>query len=129
MICKSDVIKELAIYGAFFSESFTQISATKSCRGWHYRWDENSFLAGKTIFSVEPDGDCILYDYTKVLTTTVTDDNYLDFVNKLGLDFYKLENLSLSKMKEILENNAKAANVAEKIDRQITKRKEIDTMF
>lgn len=131
MVNKSDVIKELAIYTAFFGEDFIQISPTKSRRAWHYRWDEPSFLAGKTVFAVEPDGECFLYDYSKILTTKVDENNYRDFVNKLGLDFYKLSDFTLtkSKLKEILENNAKAANVAEKIDLQIKKRIEIDTMF
>lgn len=133
MIFPSDVIRELKKYTAFFEESFVKITYTKYRRSWRYKDDEQSFLAGKAVFIIEPQIDntseCRLFDYSSILDFKVNDENYLDFVNSLNLSFKNIKDLSLNEMRTILANNALAANKAPKLEKLVEKRKEIDTMF
>lgn len=133
MILHSDVIRELMKYTAFFQESFVQMG-DKYRRSWRYRDDEQSFLAGKVVFVIEPQYDntlpeCRLFDYSPILTTKITDENYLNFVNSLDLSFKNIKDLKKTEMIQILANNALAANKAPKLELLVNKRKEIDTMF
>jgi len=133
VILPSDVIRELLKYTAFFQESFVQMGG-KYRRSWRYKDDEPSFLAGKVVFVIEPQYDntlpeCRLFDYSPILTTKITDENYLDFVNSLDLSFKDIKDLKKTEMIQILANNALAANKAPKLELLVNKRKEIDTMF
>ena len=134
MILPSDVIHELMKYTAFFQEAFVQMGGGKCIRSWRYKDDEQSFLAGKAVFVIEPQYDntlpeCRLFDYSSILTAKITDENYLDFVNSLDLSFKDIKDLKKDDMIQILANNAMAANKAPKLELLVNKRKEIDTMF
>lgn len=134
MILPNVVIRELLKYTAFFQESFVQIGCDKYRRSWRYKDDEPSFLAGKAVFVIEPQYDntlpeCRLFDYSSILTSKITDENYLDFVNSLDLSFKDIKDLKKSEMIQILANNAMAANKAPKLELLVNKRKDIDTMF
>lgn len=134
MILPNVVIRELLKYTAFFQESFVQIGGDKYRRSWRYKDDEPSFLAGKAVFVIEPQYDntlpeCRLFDYSSILTSKITDENYLDFVNSLDLSFKDIKDLKKDEMIQILANNAMAANKAPKLEMLVNKRKDIDTMF
>lgn len=134
MILPNVVIWELLKYKAFFQEAFVQMGGGKYIRSWRYKDDEPSFLAGKAVFVIESLYDntlpeCRLFDYSSILTSKITDENYLDFVNSLDLSFKDIKDLKKSEMIQILANNAMAANKAPKLELLVNKRKEIDTMF
>ena len=134
MILPNVVIWELLKYKAFFQEAFVQMGGGKYIRSWRYKDDEPSFLAGKAVFVIESLYDntlpeCRLFDYSSILTSKITDENYLDFVNSLDLSFKDIKDLKKSEMIQILANNAMAANKAPKLEMLVNKRKDIDTMF
>ena len=134
MILPNVVIWELLKYKAFFQEAFVQMGGGKYIRSWRYKDDEPSFLAGKAVFVIESLYDntlpeCRLFDYSSILTSKITDENYLDFVNSLDLSFKDIKDLKKDEMIQILANNAMAANKAPKLELLVNKRKEIDTMF
>lgn len=134
MILPNVVIWELLKYKAFFQEAFVQMGGGKYIRSWRYKDDEPSFLAGKAVFVIESLYDntlpeCRLFDYSSILTSKITDENYLDFVNSLDLSFKDIKDLKKSEMIQILANDAMAANKAPKLELLVNKRKEIDTMF
>lgn len=134
MILPNVVIWELLKYKAFFQEAFVQMGGGKYIRSWRYKDDEPSFLAGKAVFVIESLYDntlpeCRLFDYSSILTSKITDENYLDFVNSLELSFKDIKDLKKSEMIQILANDAMAANKAPKLELLVNKRKEIDTMF
>lgn len=134
MILPNVVIWELLKYKAFFQEAFVQMGGGKYIRSWRYKDDEPSFLAGKAVFVIESLYDntlpeCRLFDYSSILTSKITDENYLDFVNSLDLSFKDIKDLKKSEMIQILANDAMAANKAPKLEMLVNKRKEIDTMF
>lgn len=134
MILPIVVIWELLKYKAFFQEAFVQMGGGKYIRSWRYKDDEPSFLAGKAVFVIESLYDntlpeCRLFDYSSILTSKITDENYLDFVNSLDLSFKDIKDLKKSEMIQILANDAMAANKAPKLEMLVNKRKEIDTMF
>lgn len=135
---KQALLNELPIYAAFFSEKdvldygnrqyngFPKICARK----WTYNFTENSFLSCKTVF-VYTQTEALLYDYSSLLTTEITNENLNDFENNYCIVTHDLtkENLSVSTIKEILANNAKAAIQAEKIVKQIEALKAINEDF
>ena len=134
MILPNVVIWELLKYKAFFQEAFVQMGGGKYIRSWRYKDDEPSFLAGKAVFVIESLYDntlpeCRLFDYSSILTSKITDENYLNFVNSLDLSFKDIKDLKKSEMIQILANNAMAANKAPKLELLVNKRKDIDTMF
>jgi len=134
VILPNVVIWELLKYKAFFQEAFVQMGGGKYIRSWRYKDDEPSFLAGKAVFVIESLYDntlpeCRLFDYSSILTSKITDENYLDFVNSLDLSFKDIKDLKKSEMIQILANDAMAANKAPKLELLVNKRKEIDTMF
>ena len=134
MILPNVVIWELLKYKAFFQEAFVQMGGGKYIRSWRYKDDEPSFLAGKAVFVIESLYDntlpeCRLFDYSSILTSKITDENYLDFVNSLDLSFKDIKDLKKSEMIQILANDAMAANKAPKLELLVNKRKDIDTMF
>ena len=143
MILPNVVIWELLKYKAFFQEAFVQMGGGKYIRSWRYKDDEPSFLAGKAVFVIESLYDntlpeCRLFDYSSILTSKITDENYLDFVNylidfvlqlNLDLSFKDIKDLKKSEMIQILANDAMAANKAPKLEMLVNKRKDIDTMF
>ena len=134
MILPNVVIWELLKYKAFFQEAFVQMGGGKYIRSWRYKDDEPSFLAGKAVFVIESLYDntlpeCRLFDYSSILTSKITDENYLDFVNSLDLSFKDIKDLKKSEMIQILANDAMAANKAPKLEMLVNKRKDIDTMF
>ena len=139
MISSSDVIFELQKYKAFFEENFVPITATRYRRSWRFIDDfqtycENSFLAGKPVFVIEPQMDnnvpeCYLFDYSNIIKVGVNEENYDDFLNKIHLERHDIRKLTKTQMQEILKNNALAANEVAKIAKQIEMRKNIDSMF
>ena len=138
MILASDVIFELKKYVAFFEENYVALTASKYRRSWRYIDDfktfiENSFLAGKPVFVIEPEFDgtaeCFLFDYSNIIKVGVTEDNYDDFMNKINIERYDIKTLNKAQMQEILKNNALALNAVTKIKKQIEMRKNIDKMF
>ena len=139
MILASDVIFELKKYVAFFEESYVPITASKYRRSWRFIDDfktftENSFLAGKPVFVIEPVFDnstteCFLFDYSNIIKVGVTEENYVDFMNKINIERYDIRTLNKAQMQEILKNDALALNAEIKIKKQIEMRKNIDEMF
>jgi hypothetical protein len=135
---KQALLNELPIYAAFFSEkdvldydSRQYYGSPKiSARKWIYNYTENSFLSCKTVF-VYSHTEALLYDYSSLLTAEITNENLNDFENNYGIVIHDLtkENLSVSTIKEILANNAKAAIQAEKLVKQIDALKSINEDF
>lgn len=128
---KSALLNELRIYAAFFRESngldFSIPNNKKYATGpqitsrtWMYGLFENSFLSGKPVFIYSPT-EAILYDYSALIDIELTNKNIKDFQNNYGVKVHDLtkENLSVTTIKKILENNAKAAIKAEKLVKQI----------
>ena len=81
---------------------------------------ENSFLSGKPVFVYSPT-EAILYDYSALNDIELNNQNIKDFQNNYGVKVHDLtkENLSITTIKEILANNAKAAIKAEKLVKEI----------
>lgn len=136
MITFTDILNELKKYTAFFDEhtDIFQDTSRGITRRWRYSHSENSCLAGAPVFILEPydrnfHRDCTLFDYSDILTVDITKDNYKDYLNNVEIRTYKLGSLTISKMKQILENNAKAAIVAEKLEGTIEKIASIEEMF
>lgn len=136
MIQPADIIKELEIYTAFFEgEFYPQADGLGYLRIWKYKYTESSIFAGKTIFCLERDrnGDIhgTLYDYSPILTTKITSENYRNFMSTFDVNWWDIKNKELTKekMKEILKYNALAANTSDKIEKQINMFKNIETMF
>lgn len=128
---KSALLNELHIYAAFFSESngldFSFPTNRKYASGqqitsrtWMYGLFENSFLSGKPVFVYSPT-EAILYDYSALNDIELNNQNIKDFQNNYGVKVHDLtkENLSITTIKEILANNAKAAIKAEKLVKEI----------
>ena len=87
-------------------------------------------MSCKTVF-VYSQTEALLYDYSSLLTAEITNENLNDFENSYGIVIHDLtkENLSVSTIKEILANNAKAAIQAEKLVKQIDALKSINEDF
>lgn len=118
------LINEMKVYAAFFDEKTNIDFSTNEIinRVWSYKWTENSFLANKMIF-IYSKYEATLYDFSALLTEEVTIENCKNFENKYGVKVHDLtkERLTISQIKEILANNAKAAIRAEKLMKQATK--------
>lgn len=131
MCTRSDAINEIQIYKSFFSENSRVYNIgykNYMIRSWHYYCFEDSFLASLKVMDVEDD-DGYIYDYSSILNTKIDDTNYKDFANIMDVKMYKLSEISLSKLKEILKNNALAANIAKKIEQTVTRYKKMKEMF
>ena len=128
----STIVNEMKVYSAFFEERMNTNYATGEilARVWCYNWAENSFLANKTIF-MYGQYEAILYDYTALLTAEIDLNNLNNFENKYGVVAHDLtkERLTVSQIKEILANNAKAAIRAETLTKQLTKFKSMAEDF
>ena len=126
------IVNEMKVYSAFFDEKTNVDFSTGDVlnRVWSYRWSENSFLANKTIFMYSR-YEATLYDFSALLTEEVTVENCKNFENRYGVKVYDLtkERLTISQIKEILANNAKAAIRAEKLTKQVTKFKNMSEDF
>lgn len=126
------IVNEMKIYSAFFDEKTNVDFSTGDVlnRVWSYRWSENSFLANKTIFMYSR-YEATLYDFSALLTEEVTIENCKNFENRYGVKVYDLtkERLTITQIKEILANNAKAAIRAEKLTKQVTKFKNMSEDF
>jgi hypothetical protein len=126
------IVNEMKVYSAFFDEKTNVDFSTGDVlnRVWSYRWAENSFLANKTIFMYSR-YEATLYDFSALLTEEVTIENCKNFENRYGVKVYDLtkERLTISQIKEILANNAKAAIRAEKLTKQVTKFKNMSEDF
>ena len=126
------IVNEMKVYSAFFDEKTNVDFSTGDVlnRVWTYRWAENSFLANKTIFMYSR-YEATLYDFSALLTEEVTIENCKNFENRYGVKVYDLtkERLTISQIKEILANNAKAAIRAEKLTKQVTKFKNMSEDF
>lgn len=126
------IVNEMKVYSAFFDEKTNVDFSTGDVinRVWSYRWAENSFLANKTIFMYSR-YEATLYDFSALLTEEVTVENCKNFENRYGVKVYDLtkERLTISQIKEILANNAKAAIRAEKLTKQVTKFKNMSEDF
>lgn len=126
------IVNEMKVYSAFFDEKTNVDFSTGDVlnRVWSYRWAENSFLANKTIFMYSR-YEATLYDFSALLTEEVTMENCKNFENRYGVKVYDLtkERLTISQIKEILANNAKAAIRAEKLTKQVTKFKNMSEDF
>ena len=126
------IVNEMKVYSAFFDEKTNVDFSTGDVlnRVWSYRWAENSFLANKTIFMYSR-YEATLYDFSALLTEEVTIENCKNFENRYGVKVYDLtkERLTISHVKEILANNAKAAIRAEKLTKQVTKFKNMSEDF
>lgn len=136
---KTALLNELPIYAAFFTEiDATDNFSTKSnyktqqitSRTWYYSLFGNSFLGGKPVFVYSP-MEVVLYDYSNLAKTEITTENLDKFADSYGVIIHDLtkENLSISMIKEILANNAKAAIQAEKIAKQIEALKAVNEDF
>lgn len=136
---KTALLNELPIYAAFFTEiDSTDNYSTKSSyktqqitsRTWYYSLFGNAFLGGKPVFVYSPT-EVVLYDYSNLAKTEITNDNLDKFADSYGVIIHDLtkENLSISTIKEILANNAKAAIQAEKILKQIEALKAVNEDF
>ena len=75
--------------------------------------------------------EATLYDFSALLREEVTIENCKNFENKYGIKVYDLtkERLTISQIKEILANNAKAAIRAETLTKQVTKFKSMSEDF
>lgn len=136
---KTALLNELPIYAAFFTEiDATDNFSTKSSyktqqitsRTWYYSLFGNAFLGGKPVFVYSPT-EVVLYDYSNLAKTEITNENLDKFADSYGVIIHDLtkENLSISTIKEILANNAKAAIQAEKILKQIEALKAVNEDF
>ena len=136
---KTALLNELPIYAAFFTEiDATDNFSTKSSyktqqitsRTWYYSLFVNAFLGGKPVFVYSPT-EAVLYDYSNLAKTEITNENLDKFADSYGVIIHDLtkENLSISTIKEILANNAKAAIQAEKILKQIEALKAVNEDF
>lgn len=136
---KTALLNELPIYAAFFTEiDSTDNYSTKSSyktqqitsRTWYYSLFGNAFLGGKPVFVYSPT-EVVLYDYSNLAKTEITNENLDKFADSYGVIIHDLtkENLSVSTIKEILANNAKAAIQAEKILKQIEALKAVNEDF
>lgn len=136
---KTALLNELPIYAAFFTEidatdNFTTKSSYKTqqitSRTWYYSLFGNAFLGGKPVFVYSPT-EVVLYDYSNLAKTEITNENLDKFADSYGVIIHDLtkENLSISTIKEILANNAKAAIQAEKILKQIEALKAVNEDF
>lgn len=136
---KTALLNELPIYAAFFTEidatdNFTTKSSYKTqqitSRTWYYSLFGNAFLGGKPVFVYSPT-EVVLYDYSNLAKTEITTENLDKFADSYGVIIHDLtrENLSISTIKEILANNAKAAIQAEKIAKQIEALKSVNEDF
>ena len=136
---KTALLNELPIYAAFFTEiDATDNYSTKSSyktqqitsRTWYYSLFGNAFLGGKPVFVYSPT-EVVLYDYSNLAKTEITNENLDKFADSYGVIIHDLtkENLSISTIKEILANNAKAAIQAEKIQKQIEALKSVNEDF
>ncbi len=136
---KTALLNELPIYAAFFTEiDSTDKYSTKSSyktpqitsRTWYYGYFGNAFLGGKPVFVYSPT-EAVLYDYSNLAKTETTNENLDKFADSYGVIIHDLtkENLSVSTIKEILANNAKAAIQAEKILKQIEALKAVNEDF
>lgn len=136
---KTALLNELPIYAAFFTEiDATDNFSTKSSyktqqitsRTWYYSLFGNAFLGGKPVFVYSPT-EVVLYDYSNLSKTEITNENLDKFADSYGVIIHDLtkENLSISTIKEILANNAKAAIQAEKILKQIEALKAVNEDF
>ena len=136
---KTALLNELPIYAAFFTEiDSTDNFSTKSSyktqqitsRTWYYSLFGNAFLGGKPVFVYSPT-EVVLYDYSNLAKTEITTENLDKFADSYGVIIHDLtkENLSISTIKEILANNAKAAIQAEKILKQIEALKAVNEDF
>ena len=126
------IVNEMKVYSAFFEERTNVNYSTGDIlnRVWSYRWSEDSFLANKTIFMYSQ-YEATLYDFSALLTEEVTMDNCKNFENKYGIKVYDLtkERLTITQIKTILANNAKAAIRAETLTKQVNKFKSMSEDF
>lgn len=126
------IVNEMKVYSAFFDEKTYVDFSTGDIfnRVWSYRWSKNSFLANKRIFMYSR-YEATLYDFSALLTEEVTMENCKNFENRYGVKVYDLtkERLTITQIKEILANNAKAAIRAEKLTKQVTKFKTMSEDF
>lgn len=128
------IVNEMKVYAAFFEEKMNVDYSTDEIiiinRVWSYKWSENSFLANKIIFMYSK-YEATLYDFSALLTEEVTMENCKNFENKYCVKVYDLtkERLTISQIKEILSNNAKAAIRAETLIKQVTKFKSMSEDF
>ena len=72
-----------------------------------------------------------LYDYSAVLTTKITPENYKNFMNTFGVEWWNISDkkLTMEKVRDILKHNALAANAAPKIEQQLSSFQKIESMF
>lgn len=126
------IVNEMKVYAAFFDEDTNVDYSTDEIidRIWSYKWSEDSFLANKIIFMYSK-YEATLYDFSALLTEEVTIENCKNFENSYCLKVYDLtkEQLNISKIKEILANNAKAAIRAEYLTKQVKKFKSMSEDF
>lgn len=126
------IVNEMKVYSAFFEERTNVNYSTGEIlnRVWSYRWSEDSFLANKTIFMYSQ-YEATLYDFSALLTEEVTMENCKNFENKYGVKVYDLtkERLTITQIKTILANNAKAAIRAETLTKQVNKFKSMSEDF
>lgn len=126
------IVNEMKVYAAFFDENTNVDYSTDEIidRIWSYKWSEDSFLANKIIFMYSK-YEATLYDFSALLTEEVTIENCKNFENSYCLKVYDLtkEQLNISKIKEILANNAKAAIRAEYLTKQVKKLKSMSEDF
>lgn len=126
------IVNEMKVYAAFFDENTNVDYSTDKVinRVWSYKWSENSFLANKIIFMYSK-YEATLYDFSALLSEEVTVENCKNFENSYCLKVYDLtkEQLNISKIKEILANNAKAAIRAEYLTKQVKKFKSMSEDF
>ena len=127
------LLNEIKKYVAFFDEipNYNQIKITG--RDWYYNDVGSGFLKGKPVLHIAYYYmEAILYDYSDLLNKDIDSlknvKYILDEVNIVSYDLTKTF-LSKDKIETILANNAKAAIMADKMERQIEKLRSIDEDF
>lgn len=131
----TEVINELKVYASFFPEQnyFYWYGDDKPkspvTRVWSYGLNESKYLSNKVVFSYSKD-EAYLFDYSAILNVTPTAEmaDNLDIAKVVIHDLTK-EQLKVSEIKTILANNAKAAIVAQKLEKTIDSLKAISEDF
>jgi len=135
LVHATDIIKELLVYSAFFEGAFYAVPGGGYVRVWRYKETENPLFSLKTVFKIEKNKydemTATLYDYSAVLTTKITPENYKNFMNTFGVEWWNISDkkLTMEKVRDILKHNALAANAAPKIEQQLSSFQKIESMF
>lgn len=134
MVNYTQILSEILIYSSYYDVT-SELTVKGLKRIWKYKETENHLLSCLTVLKIERDfkGNLVgyLFDYSNVLNKKITSENCLNFFNACDIKQWDIHDkeLTLSKYKEILKNNAILANAISKISKQLEEYKKINTMF